>query len=238
MRSILQNAPSTGNPTIKITSDAPGWFDCYVRWIDGKDPSDNKEWKKGVFFFREETPPPSPWDYHYLDNEHIRDYWIKKFDCLKCSSKRTKAFCFSCSPLSTLKETTPMIDVLASSPAIVKDHTSVDTETFGALKESYDYIHNLFWQMDKLFSFMRDAMERHGGQKHIVGSCSKCIDEQREWLEANHKGTWQEKASEKGCCSVCVARAYKALKDMPKEIVIEKKTESPEITSSGSALLN
>jgi hypothetical protein len=35
-------------PTIEITIDDPDWEEAYDNWIQGKPPTDSKEWKKGV----------------------------------------------------------------------------------------------------------------------------------------------------------------------------------------------
>lgn len=48
-------------PTIIITEDDPGWEVAYERWLDGKNPTDSPEWKKGtvVAFCRAESKPSS-----------------------------------------------------------------------------------------------------------------------------------------------------------------------------------
>jgi len=36
-------------PTIVITKNHPEWKEIYQNWINGKNPTNSKEWKKGVF---------------------------------------------------------------------------------------------------------------------------------------------------------------------------------------------
>jgi hypothetical protein len=45
----LQNTPLSGQPTICITSTDDGWDKAYKQWLQGKNPTDSKEWSKGVF---------------------------------------------------------------------------------------------------------------------------------------------------------------------------------------------
>ena len=47
----LQNKSNWDNdkPSIVITPDQPQWQEAYSRWLDGKNPTDSPEWKKGVY---------------------------------------------------------------------------------------------------------------------------------------------------------------------------------------------
>lgn len=48
---MLQNTSSFGKamPSIRITRKDPGWEQAYRRWLDGLNPTESPEWKKGVF---------------------------------------------------------------------------------------------------------------------------------------------------------------------------------------------
>lgn len=37
------------NPTIEVKETDPNWNETYENWKQGKNPTDSKEWKKGVF---------------------------------------------------------------------------------------------------------------------------------------------------------------------------------------------
>jgi hypothetical protein len=45
----FQNVPKGDIPTICIEKGSPIWELAYKNWISGKDPTDSKEWKKGIF---------------------------------------------------------------------------------------------------------------------------------------------------------------------------------------------
>ena len=46
----FQNASGPdAKPTIVIDETHPEWEEILERWKDGKNPTDSKEWKKGVF---------------------------------------------------------------------------------------------------------------------------------------------------------------------------------------------
>jgi hypothetical protein len=45
----LQNAPPTGDPDIVIRETDPEWDEAIKRWREGKNPTDSKLWKKGVY---------------------------------------------------------------------------------------------------------------------------------------------------------------------------------------------
>lgn len=42
------------------------------------------------------------------------------------------------------------------------------------------------------------------------GHCVECIEEKRNWLDTNAPD-WKELTKEKGCCNLCIERAYSAL---------------------------
>lgn len=53
-RPILQNisicdTKNTLPPTIRIVQGEPTWKDAYDNWLAGKNPTDNPEWKRGVY---------------------------------------------------------------------------------------------------------------------------------------------------------------------------------------------
>lgn len=53
----LQNTSdwdTTQKPTITITNKDDGWGIAYPNWLDGKNPTDSKEWKKGIFAITKE----------------------------------------------------------------------------------------------------------------------------------------------------------------------------------------
>lgn len=53
----LQNASpwdAKEKPTIVISTSDPWWDECYKNWLQGKTPTKNDEWKKGVFLTTEE----------------------------------------------------------------------------------------------------------------------------------------------------------------------------------------
>ena len=50
----IQNAPSWWEeinhppPTVIVQKGDANWDEAYQNWLDGKNPTDSKEWKKGV----------------------------------------------------------------------------------------------------------------------------------------------------------------------------------------------
>jgi len=67
-------------------------------------------------------------------------------------------------------------------------------------------------QATKLIDFICLVPYDHGNQLHKVSAeCSVCALERRAWLETNHPN-WQVEAGERGCCSLCLERAYKFFK--------------------------
>jgi hypothetical protein len=52
----LQNAsdyPGNPTPTVEISILDDGWDVAYSNWLSGKNPTESKEWKKGVFALTE-----------------------------------------------------------------------------------------------------------------------------------------------------------------------------------------
>jgi hypothetical protein len=47
----LQNTSdwSGDTPDIVITIDSPEWEQAYINWLNGKNPTQSKHWKRGVF---------------------------------------------------------------------------------------------------------------------------------------------------------------------------------------------
>jgi len=43
----LKNVPQD-DPDIVIEKGTPEWDEAYQRWLDGKNPTDSKFWKKGI----------------------------------------------------------------------------------------------------------------------------------------------------------------------------------------------
>lgn len=47
----LQNAsnfPGNQEPTVSVSLGEEGWKEAYNNWLKGKNPTESKEWKKGV----------------------------------------------------------------------------------------------------------------------------------------------------------------------------------------------
>jgi hypothetical protein len=47
----LQNSssfPGNPEPTVVIEKGSDEWEEAYAHWINGENPTDSKEWKKGV----------------------------------------------------------------------------------------------------------------------------------------------------------------------------------------------
>ena len=64
----------------------------------------------------------------------------------------------------------------------------------------------------KLVDFIRVSAYNHGNQLHVASwDCSDCAVERRVWLETNHPN-WKSEANEKGCCGLCLRRAYNFFK--------------------------
>ncbi len=63
--SSLQNSSDWDEqkPTIKIANSDPQWTDAYNNWKNGKNPTDSKEWKKGIFL----TFTKAEDDWQYLE---------------------------------------------------------------------------------------------------------------------------------------------------------------------------
>jgi hypothetical protein len=60
----------------------------------------------------------------------------------------------------------------------------------------------------KLVDFIRACAYNHGNQLHVASwECPDCTLERRVWLETNHPN-WKSEANEKGCCGLCLRRAY------------------------------
>ncbi len=36
-------------PTISVQKGDPNWDESYKNWLDGKNPTNSSEWKKGIF---------------------------------------------------------------------------------------------------------------------------------------------------------------------------------------------
>lgn len=41
-------SPWAGEPDIVIDENDPGWKQAYANWLNGKNPTDSKLWKKGI----------------------------------------------------------------------------------------------------------------------------------------------------------------------------------------------
>ncbi len=53
------NGWSGGVETISIKKGDAGWDEAYSKWLQGKNPTDSIEWKKGVVAHTELIPDPS-----------------------------------------------------------------------------------------------------------------------------------------------------------------------------------
>jgi hypothetical protein len=49
MKTVIKNASFNSEHTIRITEEDPEWTQAYTNWKAGKNPTDSKEWKKGIF---------------------------------------------------------------------------------------------------------------------------------------------------------------------------------------------
>ena len=45
---VVKFQNTRNEPTVSIDVNDPGWKNAYESWIDGKNPTNSKEWKKGV----------------------------------------------------------------------------------------------------------------------------------------------------------------------------------------------
>ena len=46
----LSNAGFSASPSVELTEGDAEWADAYSNWIDGKQPTNSNEWKKGIHF--------------------------------------------------------------------------------------------------------------------------------------------------------------------------------------------
>lgn len=242
---VLQNTSRFDEPSIRITSLDDGWEASFKNYFYSTGtPTDAVDWKKGVFFFyepmigpmRENIEPKSVlavpprlssdanWSGDYFTKgSSAYDFWLKKKPCDKCHKERTAAICYSCIELATQRDyermkKLPMNETPTDPVALPSDSSlpEIKGEAFQLLGELNNDMHHFFGQLSQLMQFMKLATMRHGGHLHYPG-CLDCIEEQRAWLSTNHPN-WREMTKEANCCSICISRAYKTLKDTPPTI--------------------
>lgn len=59
-KKVLQNtsicSKNVQPPSIKLEEGCVGWEEAYANWLAGKNPTDNQEWKSGVYLHFEPLP--------------------------------------------------------------------------------------------------------------------------------------------------------------------------------------